>query len=135
MNNITITGNLTAKPELRATTTGKSVCNFDVAVNRRYEKDDDGKNVVDYFRVSVWGSMAENCAKYLDKGKKVAVTGECHHRKYRDRDGNVRYSLEIASDQIEFLSPKEKAADPQPAPDPHDDFVGYETLTTDDFPF
>lgn len=56
MNNLTIIGNLTRDPETRATSTGKDVCSFTVAVNRR------GKDAeADYFRVSAWDKLADNC--------------------------------------------------------------------------
>lgn len=69
MNRLTIIGNLTRDPELRTTQDGKNVCTFTVAVNRR------GREGADYFRVSAWNAMGENCHKYLAKGRKAAVCG------------------------------------------------------------
>ena len=73
MNRLTIIGNLTAEPELRSTPNGKSVCNFTVAVNRRNKIE--GQPDADFFRVSAWNQLGENCAKYLAKGRKVCVVG------------------------------------------------------------
>jgi single-strand DNA-binding protein len=78
---MTIIGNLTKDPELRVTPTGKTVCNFTVAVNyfaRKRQADGSYENVKNaaYYRVSTWGSDAERCGKYLVKGRKVCVHGE-----------------------------------------------------------
>lgn len=75
MNKITIIGNLTANPDMRTTPNGVSVCSFTVAVNRRFAGAD-GERQTDFFRVSAWRQLAENCGKYLEKGRKVAVIGE-----------------------------------------------------------
>lgn len=94
-----IIGNLTANPEKRTTQSGKQVCTFTVAVNRRT----DG---ADYFRVSAWDKLGENCASYLTKGRKVAVTGAVSVNAYTDKDGNARGQIEVTARDVEFLSPK-----------------------------
>ena len=73
MNRLTIIGNLTHDPELRTTPSGDSVCSFSVAVNRRGRRDAQGNQneQTDFFRVSAWRQLGENCAKYLAKGRKV----------------------------------------------------------------
>ena len=71
-----IIGNLTRDPELRTTQNGKTVCSFSVAVNRRGRRDAQGNQPeADFFRVTAWRALGENCAKFLSKGRKVAVTG------------------------------------------------------------
>lgn len=107
MNKITIIGNLTADPELRATTNGTSVCTFIVAVNRRFANAD-GDRITDFFKVNAWRGLAETCAKYLSKGKKVAAFGELQARTYQAKDGSTRMSLDVQADEIEFLTPKEQ---------------------------
>lgn len=99
MNHLTIIGNLTADPELRTTPQGISVCSFTVAVNGR-KKDD-----TTYFRVSAWRGLGENCAKYLAKGRKAAITGTVSARAYTTNGGEARASLEVNADEVEFLSP------------------------------
>lgn len=92
-------GNLVRNPESRQTSTGKAVCNFTIAIN--------GYNdTVDFIPVVVWGTQAENCAKYLTKGSKVAVVGELKSRSYEDKDGNKRSVLEVVASEVEFLTPK-----------------------------
>ena len=104
MNKLFIIGNLTRDPELRTTPTGKSVCTINVAVNRRRKVE--GQPDADFFRVSVWDAMGETCAKYLSKGKKVAVTGSVSARAFVGDDGIARAQMEITAQDVEFLSPK-----------------------------
>ena len=100
MNNITIIGNLTRDPELRTTQSGKSVCTFTVAVDRRNHEE------VDYFRVSAWDKLGEHCEKYLAKGRKVAVVGSVSVNTYTTKNGENRASLEVFAQDVEFLSSK-----------------------------
>lgn len=104
MNCINIVGNLTRDPESRTTQEGKNVCSFTVAVNRR-QRDAEGRNIADFFRVSAWGKMGENCQKYLTKGKKVAVTGSVSLHVYNGQDNTAKGSLEVFASEVEFLSP------------------------------
>ena len=104
MNKLTIIGNLTKDPELRATQTGLNVCTFTVAVNRR--KKVQGQPEADFFRVSAWNALGENCAKFLAKGRKVCVMGPVSVRTYQGNDGVQRASLEVTADDVEFLTPK-----------------------------
>ena len=101
MNKIVLIGNLTNEPEKRATNNGTSVTSFTIAVNRR------GKEQTDFFRISAWRALADTCAKYLAKGRKVAVVGELQARTYDGKDGKTRVSLEVQADEVEFLSPAE----------------------------
>lgn len=105
MQKITIIGNLTATPEMHTTQSGKSVCTFTVAVNRRFANAN-GERQTDFFRVQAWGALGESCGKYLAKGRKVAVVGELQARQYQDKHGNYRLSLDVPSDEVEFLSPR-----------------------------
>jgi single-strand DNA-binding protein len=118
MNKLFIVGNLTRDPELRTTSSGISVCSFTVAVNRRRSSAAAaGQPEADFFRVSAWRQLGENCQKYLAKGRKVAVVGSVSVQTYQGNDGTTRASLEVNADDVEFLSPKgeggEIAAQPQ----------------------
>ena len=125
MNNLTIIGNLTRDPETRTTSTGKDVCSFTVAVNRR------GKDTeADYFRVSAWDKLADNCQRYLAKGRKVAVTGPVSIGTYDGKDGKTHANLEITARDVEFLTPKGEAAGARPETDD-----GYTEVDDDDLPF
>ena len=106
MNKITLIGNLTRDPELSTTPNGVSVCKFTIAVNRRFQKDASGEKVTDFFRITAWRQQAELCSRYLAKGRKVAVIGELQASAYIGNDGNARPSLDVALDELEFLTPK-----------------------------
>ena len=136
MNKLMIVGNLTKDPELRCTPQGKSVCNFTVAVNRRRKIE--GQPEADFFRVTVWEGLAENCSKYLAKGRKVAVTGAVSVRTYQAADNSTRAELAVNADDVEFLTPRGEAvaAQPEAKPEaPKDEQTGFAKVETDELPF
>jgi single-strand DNA-binding protein len=100
-------GNLTRDPETRTTSTGLNVCSFTIAVNRRRTSQQANQPDADFFRIAAWKALAENCQKYLAKGRKVCVTGSVSVSTYEGKDGTTRASLDVTADDIEFLSPKE----------------------------
>lgn len=135
MNKICIVGNLTRDPELRATGSGISVCTFTVAVNRRF-KDQNGEIKTDFIPVVAWRQQGENCAKYLSKGSRVAVSGAVQVRSYTDRDGGKRYVTEIQADEVEFLSAKrEEETRPHRTEEPGDGGLREAPEEQDDLPF
>lgn len=114
MNKVFLIGNLTHDPESGSTDSGVAYCKFSIAVNRRFSKD----NETDFFNVTAWRSTAENCSKYLAKGKKVAIAGSIQLRQY-ERDGVKKLAVDIIADEVEFLSPSGSDAATQtqgPAP-------------------
>lgn len=106
MNRLTIIGNLTRDPENRTTQSGKEVCSFTVAVNRRQRRAD-GSNEADFFRVSAWGELGKSCQQYLVKGRKVAVIGPVSVNTYQGQDGATRASLDVIAQDVEFLSSRQ----------------------------
>ena len=105
INVVVISGNLTRDPELRQTPSETIVCKLRVAVNTR-RKDSVSGDWVDkpnYFDVTVWGAQGENCAKYLTKGRPVAVEGRLDWREWETREGGKRQSVEIVADSVQFL--------------------------------
>ena len=125
MNKLTIIGNICKKPELRVTSAGISVCSFTVAVNRRRTANNQNPGP-DYFSVSAWRQLGENCAKFLDKGRKVAVVGAVSVRTYQAQDGTTRASLEVTADDVEFLSSASAPVDAE---------SGMQIVETDEIPF
>lgn len=101
MNKAILVGNLTRDCEHRTTPNGTSVTTFTVAVQRRFEKDK-----ADFLNCVAWKGLADNCAKYLQKGSKVGVVGQIQTRQYDDKNGVRRYITEIIADEVEFLSSK-----------------------------
>ena len=112
INRVTITGNLTADPELRHTPSGTAVCQLRVAVNGR-RKDQSGQWVdkPNYFNVTVWGAQGENASNYLSKGRPVAVDGRLDWREWEAKDGSgKRQSVEIVADNVQFLGSRDGSA-------------------------
>lgn len=99
MNKAFLVGRLTKEPELRTTQSGISVAIFTVAVTRRTNRDES-----DFINIVAWRGLADNCAKYLVKGQRVAVVGEIQTRTYDAKDGSgKRYITEINAQDVEFL--------------------------------
>ena len=119
MNQLNIIGGLTRDPESRTTQSGKQVCTFTVGVNRRNDREKS-----DFFRVNAWGELGNNCAKYLSKGKRVRVTGSVSLSTYTAQDGTTRANLEVLAQDVEFLSPIQKAAQEQPQSAPAQQYNG-----------
>lgn len=141
MNKVFIIGNLTRDPEATQTSSGVSVCNFTVAVQRRFANAE-GNREADFLPVVVWRQQAENCGKFLRKGSKVAVSGSIQTRSYDANDGSKRYVTEIVADEVEFLTPKnsggfEDAAPsaPRAAAPKHKPVDELDVIAEDDLPF
>lgn len=107
-------GNLTKDPETGETPSGLSVCKFSIAVNRDFTKED-GTRDVDFFNVVTWRGLADNCARFLQKGNKVAIVGKLQNRQYEAKDGTKRNVTEIIAEQVEFLTPKQSEESKKPA--------------------
>ncbi len=143
---VTLVGNLTRDPELRQTPGGTSVCTLGVAVNSSY-KDGSGQWVEkpNFFDVIVWGQQGENCAKYLTKGRQVAVDGRLDQRSWEAQDGTKRSKVEIIADTVMFIGGQGEgggggnrggyapSAGRPPAPD--QDFKDIDFGGEDDIPF
>ena len=125
-------------PELRTTQSGISVCSFTVAVNRRKTQNNQQPEA-DFFRVSAWRELGENCAKWLIKGRKVAVVGPVSVSTYTGNDGKTYANLEVLAQDVEFLSPAGER--PQETPQeaaqtaPVDQQTGFTAVETDELPF
>lgn len=136
MNKIMLIGNLTRDPELRSTSSGVTVCSFTIAVNRRFAQQG-GEKQTDFFRINAWRQLGETCARYLAKGRKVAIVGELQARTYQGTDGTTRMSLDVSADEVEFLSPRgseDGAQAPRQDAGPQD-LAGFTDIQSDDIPF
>ena len=105
-NLVVLMGNLTRSPELRYTPQGRAVTTLNLAVNRVYRDRDTGEQVknTDFIPVSVWGKQAENCEKYLSKGRGVYVEGRLSLNRWEDSNGESRSRLEVIARNVQFLS-------------------------------
>ncbi len=107
MNKIMLIGNLGRDPELQVTPDGTPVTKFSLAVNR-VTKTSSGerKEETEWFNIVAWRQLAETCEKYLHKGSKVFVEGRLSQRKYTDREGIQRTSIDVTITDMEMLTPK-----------------------------
>jgi len=114
VNVVVITGNLTRDPELRSTGGGTSVCEMRVAVNGRRKNGQTGQweDKANYFDVVAFGTQADNCATYLERGRPVAVEGRLDWREWEAKDGSgKRQAVQIIANTIQFLGYKPKSED------------------------
>jgi len=121
MNSVILIGNLTADPVTRQTASGP-VCNFAIAVNRPTRN---GESAADFPRIVVFGKQAENCARFLSKGRKVGIEGEIRTGSYKDRDGRTVYTTDVVAHRVEFLTPAPRRDDRQPAPEDQGGYTAY----------
>jgi single-strand DNA-binding protein len=147
VNVVVVTGNLTRDPEFRSTGGGTSVCEMRVAVNGRRKDGQSGQWVdkPNFFDVVVFGAQADNCAKYLELGRPVAVEGRLDWREWEAKDGSgKRQAVQIVANTVQFLGYRDKseAEEEQPtespvgdrwSPDPQP--VGAGGEQEDDIPF
>jgi len=104
VNKVILVGNLGADPELKYTPTNRPVCNLSVATNEAWKnKDGEKQEKTEWHRVQVWGDQAENCQKFLTKGRMVYLEGRLQTRSWEDKDGKKRYTTEIVADRVVFL--------------------------------
>src|SRR5690554_6914878 len=110
INRVVMTGNLTRDPELRSLPSGMSVCSLRIACNtRRKGPSGEWEDKPNYFDVTVWGAQGENCARYLSKGRAVAIDGRLEWREYETRDGQRRQAVDIIADSVQFLGGRDDA--------------------------
>src|SRR5215218_7984492 len=134
INRVVLTGNLTRDPELRSTTSGTSVCSLRLASNTRRKDSASGewRDKPNYFDITVWGPQGENCARFLTKGRAVAIDGRLEWREWTTDGGDKRQTIEIVADAVQFLgstnggtpSDSSQAAD-EPADDGPADDVAF----------
>src|SRR3954453_7531192 len=99
-NSITVVGNITRDPELRFTTGGRAVASFGIAVNRRYQVNNEWQEQTSFFDVVAWAQLGENAAASLAKGARVIVNGRLEQRSWETQDGEKRSKVEIIADEI-----------------------------------
>ncbi len=105
VNKAIIIGNLGSDPEVRYTQSGTAVANLSIATNERWtDKNGERQERTEWHRVVVFGKTAENCQKYLSKGRQVYVEGRLQTDEWEDRDGNKRKTTEIVAQNVTFLS-------------------------------
>ena len=104
MNKVILIGRLVKDPEMRYTQSGKGVCSFTLAVDRRFSKE--GQQTADFIPIVAWNKLAEIVGDNLTKGRRISVEGRMQVRNYDAQDGTKRYVTEVIADEVEFLDSK-----------------------------
>jgi len=103
VNKVILVGNLGADPELKHTPSNRALCNLRIATTEVFkDKGGQRQEKTEWHRVTVWGDQAENCSKYLSKGRSVYVEGRLQTRSY-DKDGQKHYATDVVADRVVFL--------------------------------
>ncbi len=104
VNKVILVGNLGRDPELRYTKSGQPVASFSIATTDSWNnKAGEREEHTEWHRIVVWGKAAENCGKYLSKGRSVYIEGRLQTRKWEDKDGHERQTTEINAQTVQFL--------------------------------
>ena len=112
MNSVVLIGRLTRDPEVRYTAaTQMAVATFTVAIDRPVRAG--GEKQTDFPRVIVFGKQAENCEKYLAKGRLCGVQGRLQAGSYQNKDGATVYTTDVVADRVEFLEWGDRQQQPQ----------------------
>ena len=130
INNVVLTGRVTKDIELKVTPTGKSVCSFSLAVERKFVQN--GEKVTDFINCQLWGKTAETLEKYGNKGMLIGVEGRLQTRKYTNQQGQTVYVTEVVAESFTFL--EKKQSNDQPQFNDFENYGGFE-VNDDDLPF
>lgn len=125
-----LTGRVTKDIELKVTPTGKSVCSFSLAVNRKFVQD--GERQADFINCQLWGKTAETLEKYGKKGMLIGVEGRLQTRNYTNQQGQTVYVTEVVAESFTFL--EKKQSNDQPQFNDFENYGGFE-VNDDDLPF
>ena len=111
MNKVILIGRLANDVEYKTTNSGTGVCQFRLAVNRRFANQE-GVREADFIPVVAWRQLADLCQRYLSKGRQCAVVGTLQTRSYDAQDGTKRYVTEVIADEVEFLGDRPQGGEP-----------------------
>lgn len=114
MNKCILLGRLTANPELKQTTSGESVAQFDIAVNRKNSKN----NECDFIKIVAWRQNAEFVTRYFKKGQPILICGQLKNRSWTDKQGQKRYTTEVVADEVSFVASASTEQKPAVPPNP-----------------
>ena len=125
-NKVMLMGNLTRDPELRFLANGDAVVNFGLAVNRKVKKGDVWEDDVCFVEITAWRKQAENCDKYLSRGRPVFIEGYLKFSTW-ESDGKKRNKLEVVANLVQFLGSRNDSQG--------DSSIGQVPVPEDDVPF
>jgi len=114
LNKIMLIGNLGRDPELQVTSDGTPFTRFSLAVSRTYKTNSgEKKEETEWFNIVAWRQLAETCERYLHKGSKVYIEGRLTQRKYTDKNGIERSTVDVIANDMEMLTPKAASSGPE----------------------
>ena len=104
LNKVMIIGHLGRDPEMRYTPSGRPVATFSVAVSRSWNSSSgERRSETEWFKIVAWGNLAEICKKYLNKGQQVYIEGRLQTRRWEDKEGQQRTSVEVVANEMTML--------------------------------
>ena len=106
LNKVILGGRMTADPVLKVTPSGVQVCNFSIAVNRRFAEEKGGEKAADFFNVTCWRQTAEFVSRYFRKASSICVVGSIHTRSWVDQTGQKKFGVDIVADEAYFVDAK-----------------------------
>jgi single-strand DNA-binding protein len=118
LNSVHLIGNLTRDPELRYTPGGAAVCEFSIAINRKWKNKQTGQmqEEVDFFDITAWGKTGEIAAEYLKKGRPVFIEGRLKQDRWETPEGKKMSKVKVTAENIQFLGSKQEGIGTQEAP-------------------
>ncbi|MEG0919321.1 MAG: single-stranded DNA-binding protein [Anaerovoracaceae bacterium] len=140
MNVVTLIGRLTRDPEVRYTESQMAIARFSIAIDRGKDRNGESRGA-DFPNIVVFGKQAENCERFLQKGRQVGVQGRIQTGSYVNKDGNKVYTTEVIADRVEFLG---SASAPATGGGSTDTFAtgepvgipeGFQAIEDEDIPF
>ena len=105
LNRVQLIGNLGKDPEVRFTSSGKKVCQFSMAVNRRWKAGSEVKEATDWFNIEAWGRLGEVCKEFLHKGSLIYIEGRLRTSRY-EHEGETRYFTKVIVQNMQMLDRK-----------------------------
>ena len=99
-NSVTLVGNITRDPELRFTPSGQAIATFGIAVNRRFQRNNQWEEQTSFFNITAWGTLGENASHSLAKGARIIVNGRLEQRSWETQEGEKRSVVEVVADEI-----------------------------------
>ena len=131
LNRVIVAGNLTRDPELKVTPSNRKFTSMAIAINE-FWKDKNGKTTkkTSFINIIAWGGLAENCAKYLKKGRAVMIEGRIETDKYEDRQGKTQYITRVNCNNVVFLENSSRNEEIEDSSDDEDTFCESTKITT-----
>lgn len=130
LNCVTLMGRLVADPELRTTTSGKSVATFRIAVDRSFVKQGEQRQA-DFITIVAWGNQALFVSRYFSKGSMIAIQGRIQTRNYEDNNGNKRTAFEVVATEVSFCGGKNEGSNNSEKPNSSPSTPAYSPAPTD----